>query len=74
MEIQDLVGSNIRHLRKDMGLSQEAFAFECDLHRNYISDLERGKRNPTVAVLKKIADALGVTPDVLLRDTVDKVL
>jgi transcriptional regulator with XRE-family HTH domain len=42
-------------------------AFEAELHRTYISGVERGVRNPTVTVVAKIAKALGVTPDQLLR-------
>jgi transcriptional regulator with XRE-family HTH domain len=48
------------------GLSQEALAFECGLHRTCISGVERGVRNPTVVVLEKIATALGVQAHELL--------
>ena len=67
MDIRRLVGQNVRNLRKRRGLSQEELSFECELHRTYISGVERGIRNPTVAVLAKIAAGLGVTPDELLR-------
>src|SRR3546814_2954124 len=39
----------------DLGWSQEKFAFEADIHRTYISDLERGARNPTITVVEKLA-------------------
>ncbi|WP_374614984.1 helix-turn-helix domain-containing protein [Sphingorhabdus sp.] len=42
------------------------FAEEADLHRTYISDLERGARNPTITVIDKLAAALGVPPGRLL--------
>jgi transcriptional regulator with XRE-family HTH domain len=61
------VGLNVRNLREGRGLSQEDLAFEANLHRTYISGVERGVRNPTVSVLGKIAAALGVTPDQLLK-------
>lgn len=67
MEIRRQVGVNIRRLREARGLSQEALAFEAELHRTYISGVERGVRNPTVTVLAKIAQALKVSPDQLLR-------
>ena len=67
MEIRRQVGVNIRSLREARGLSQEALAFEAELHRTYISGVERGVRNPTVTVLAKIAQALKVSPDQLLR-------
>lgn len=67
MDIKIKVGQNIKRLRNAKGLSQEQFAFEADLHRTYISDIERGNRNPTVSVLEKIANALGVKPSELLE-------
>jgi transcriptional regulator with XRE-family HTH domain len=47
--------------------SPEELALEAELHRTYISGVERGVRHPTVTVVAKIAKALGVTPDQLLR-------
>jgi transcriptional regulator with XRE-family HTH domain len=60
MDIRRLVGANIRQFRKQRDLSQEALAFECDLHRTYVSGVERGIRNPTVLILAKIAKALKI--------------
>jgi transcriptional regulator with XRE-family HTH domain len=56
----------LRRLREAKGLSQEAFAHEAGIHRTYISDLERGARNPTVTVVEKLATALGVRSGDLL--------
>jgi transcriptional regulator with XRE-family HTH domain len=67
MDLRKLVGRNVRRLREERGLSQEKLAFEADLHRTYISGVERGARNPTVLVLGQLAKALKVTPDILLR-------
>ncbi|MCH8323349.1 MAG: helix-turn-helix transcriptional regulator [Proteobacteria bacterium] len=67
MDIRKQLGLNIKRLRLEKGWSQEDLSFEAKLHRTYISDIERGKRNPTVTVLEKIAIALGTTPDVLLK-------
>lgn len=55
--------------REDRGWSQEELAFECGLHRTYISGVERGVRNPTVVVLHKIAKALKVPAAALLDET-----
>ena len=66
MDIRKRVGANLKRLRHELGLSQEAFADEAGLHRTYISGLERGVRNPTVTVLEKIAKALKVKPGRLL--------
>lgn len=51
-------GRQLRQLREGMGLSQEAFADRCGLDRTYISGIERGKRNPSLRNVAKIADAL----------------
>ncbi|WP_296084519.1 helix-turn-helix transcriptional regulator [uncultured Agrobacterium sp.] len=66
MEIRERLAKNLRQLRQDKGWSQEAFADEAGLHRTYISDLERGARNPTITVVDKLANALGVKPGRLL--------
>ena len=61
-------GLNLRKFRLERGLSQEALAFECGLHRTYISGVERGVRNPTVLVLEQIAMALKVPSSRLLEE------
>jgi len=68
MDIRRRVGHNLRVIREAQGLSQEALAFESNLHRTYISGVERGVRNPTVVVLNKIAKALNIPPAELLKD------
>ena len=67
MDIRKQIGLNVQRIRRARGWSQEQFAFESGLHRTYISGIERGARNPTVTVLKGMADALGVTPAALLE-------
>jgi transcriptional regulator with XRE-family HTH domain len=64
--VHERLGKNLRRLRQQRGWSQEEFAFEAGLHRTYVSDLERGARNPTIAVLEKVAKALGVRAGRLL--------
>ena len=58
MTINKQLGYRIRYLRQNKGLSIEALALEAEINRNYLGDLERGMRNPTVVVLNKIAKAL----------------
>jgi len=60
------LGENIRRLRKEKGWSQEHYADEAGIHRTYVSDLERGSRNPTALVIEKLAKPLGVDPGRLL--------
>jgi transcriptional regulator with XRE-family HTH domain len=66
MNIQQRVGRNIRKFREKRKLSQEQLAFETGMHRTYISGIERGIRNPTVVILERLAEKLGVTPADLL--------
>ena len=66
MDIRARLGRNLRRLRDEKGWSQEAFAFEAKIHRTYVSDLERGARNPTITVVEKLAVALGVNIGQLL--------
>ena len=68
MDIRRRVGVNMKKHREDRGWSQEELAFECGLHRTYISGVERGVRNPTVMVLQKIAKALKVPAAALLDE------
>lgn len=58
MDAQALVARNLRRLRVLRGLSQEALAVDAEIDRTYVSRLERGLENPTVAVLAKVATAL----------------
>lgn len=68
MDIRDRLRFNMRRLRQSKGWSQEEFAHEAGLHRTYVSDLERGARNPTIEVIDKLAVALGVSVGALLDD------
>lgn len=60
MEIQVKIGNRLRELRKATGLSQEKFAFECELDRTYIASIEQGKRNVSAVNIEKIANALHI--------------
>ena len=66
MDVKQRLAANLRRIRKGQGLSQEQFALEDDIDRTYISGIERGVRNPTITVVEKIANALGVTIGELL--------
>lgn len=58
MDVLKRIGRNVRRLREAKGLSQEQLAFEADMHRTYVSGIERGVRNPTATVLQRLAAAL----------------
>ena len=68
MDMRKLVGRNAARLRDAAGLTQEALAERSGLTQQYISDLERGKCNPTVVTLYEIAQALGVSHEELVRE------
>lgn len=60
-------GEKVRELRKEKGLSQEDLSFKADLHRTYIGMIERAEKNITLINIEKIAKALEVQPDELLK-------
>jgi transcriptional regulator with XRE-family HTH domain len=68
MDMRKLVGRNVRRLRQAQGLTQEQFAELSGFSQQYISDLERGRRNPTIVSLFEIATALSATPVELLAN------
>jgi transcriptional regulator with XRE-family HTH domain len=68
MRWEQIVGTNIRRLRKAQGLSQEALAAESGIDMRYLGGIERGQENPTIAVVGNIAKALGVHPGTLLAE------
>ncbi len=68
MDMRALVGQNVKRLRLAQNLTQERFAELSGLSQQYVSDLERGRRNPTVVTLFELATALGVRPADLLGE------
>lgn len=65
-DIQQRFAQNVRRLRRANDISQEAFADMAGVHRTYVSDVERGKRNPSITIVGQFAKALGVRPGELL--------
>lgn len=66
-EIARIFGEVLQELRRERGLSQEQFGFECELHRTYISLLERGKRIPSLTTIIQLAIALKVPPSEIVQ-------
>ena len=60
MDIVRTFGNNLKKYRTDMGLSQEAFADKCGLHRTYISSIECYRRSISLENIQRIADALEI--------------
>ena len=67
MDMRKLVGRNVRAVRRARGMTQEQLAETSGFSQQYISDLERGRRNPTVVSLYELAEALKSTPVELLK-------
>jgi transcriptional regulator with XRE-family HTH domain len=55
-----ILGNNVRRLRQQRGLTQEKLAFEAEIDLTYIGGIERGRRNPSLLVMARIAEALSV--------------
>lgn len=66
-DLQATFGRNLAALRKQRGLSQEAFAEVVGLHRTYMGGLERGERNLTLRSVERLAAKVGVPALDLLR-------
>ncbi len=61
VELKLLLGNAIKEQRYALGISQEELAFRAGLHRTYVSEVERGERNPSIASIEKLAQALEVS-------------
>jgi transcriptional regulator with XRE-family HTH domain len=66
VDIRQRLARNLRRLRHECGWSQEEFADRAGIHRTYVSDLERGARNPTITIVERLAKALNVKAGALL--------
>lgn len=67
MKAQEQLGMRIKFLRSQRKWSQEDLSFEANVNKNYICDLEKGRRNPSLVVLERIADAFGITLQELFK-------
>jgi len=62
------LGRNLKKIRTQKKMSQGDIARALNLDRGYISNVENGKKNPTIATIEKLAKALGVSADELLKE------
>lgn len=72
MDIVKVFGDNLKKYRTQLGLSQEAFAEKCGLHRTYISAIECYRRSIALENVQRISNALGIEPyKLFLEDSID---
>ena len=67
MNVQTQLGMRIRYLRRERKMSIEDLALASNVNRNYISDLERGMRNPSLDLLNRIVEGLHITLEELFK-------
>ena len=67
MKAQEQLGLRIKFLRKERGWSQEDLALEANVNKNYICDLENGRRNPSLDILERISNAFGISLSLLFK-------
>jgi len=67
-KVKELFGAHLRKLRLSKELSQEELALLAGLDRTYIGGVERGERNVSLINICRIAEALSISPDLLLSD------
>ena len=67
MNVNKQLGMRVRYLREQRKMTLEDLAFEANINKNYLSDLERGNRNPTVKILERITLALDISLEELFK-------
>jgi transcriptional regulator with XRE-family HTH domain len=60
MDMRGVVGGNVRRLRQLRGLTQEQLAFDAQIDLTYLGGIERGRRNPSLLVMDRLAQSLSV--------------
>jgi transcriptional regulator with XRE-family HTH domain len=67
MDLRDVFATNLRRLRHERGLSQDDLAYEAEVSRSYLSQLEKGAFYASLKIVGKLADVLRVEPAELLK-------
>jgi transcriptional regulator with XRE-family HTH domain len=67
MEARKRVAVNVQRLRRERGLSQEELGARARVHQTYLSQVESAKRNPSIDVIERLANALGVDISALFK-------
>ena len=72
MDLREVFAANLRRLRNEKGLSQDDLAYEAEISRSYLSQLEKGEYHASLKIIGKLATVLGAEPAELLRLPVQK--
>ena len=67
MDLRDTFAANLRRIRNAKGMSQDELAYEANMSRSYLSELERGAFNASLNVIARLAAALAVEPAEFLK-------
>lgn len=74
MDLKEKIGQRIAQLRKEKNLSQQKFAYEADLERSFLTNIEKGRKNISVGTLNKILIALKISAKDFFADDEFKIL
>lgn len=72
MDLRDTFATNLRRLRHDKGLSQDELAYETEISRSYLSQIEKGKFHVSLKIIGRLAEVLKVDPAEFLRRSARK--
>ena len=67
MDLREVFATNLRRLRHAKGMSQDELAYEAEISRSYLSQLEKGSFHVSIKIIGKLAKTLGVEPDEFLK-------
>lgn len=67
MDLREVLAANLRRLRHVKGLSQDDLAYEAEVSRSYLSQIEKGKYYASLKIIEKLAAVLQIEPWELLR-------
>ena len=67
MKLRAIVARNLRVLRKQKGFTQEELADRAGINRNYIGQIEREEKSPTIDVIEKLSVSLETAPDAFFQ-------
>jgi transcriptional regulator with XRE-family HTH domain len=67
MDLREVFATNLRRLRHEKGMSQDDLAYDAEVSRSYLSQLEKGAYFASLKIVGRLADALGVEPAELLK-------